>query len=67
MRLPGEVFKAQARDAAPKAEGEMSREDLKRRRAQLKRAGKADRARKEVERRDRAVALGGTAALTGRK
>ena len=67
MRLPGEVFRAEARDSAPRAEGEMSREDRKRRRAQLKRAGKADRSRQELERRDKAVALGGTAALSGRK
>ena len=48
MRLPSEVFKQSEASrkapgglAAPVAEGEMSREDKKRRRAQKKRAGKA--------------------------
>ena len=44
-----------------------SREDRKRRRAQLKRHGKADRARMDVERRDKAIAQGGTAPVSGRK
>ncbi|GAX81661.1 hypothetical protein CEUSTIGMA_g9089.t1 [Chlamydomonas eustigma] len=66
MRLPTEVFKAQ-QEGAPKADGEMSREDRKRKRAQLKRSKKAERARKETERRDKAIALGGVAPVTGRR
>uniref|UniRef100_A0A6S8M6V2 Uncharacterized protein n=1 Tax=Dunaliella tertiolecta TaxID=3047 RepID=A0A6S8M6V2_DUNTE len=57
MQLPGEVFRPQ--DAgAPKAEGEMTREDRKRQRAQHKQASKAAREQKEAERNARAAALG---------
>ncbi|GFR43851.1 hypothetical protein Agub_g4977, partial [Astrephomene gubernaculifera] len=67
MQLPGEVFAPAAKDGKPVAEGELTREDRKQRRAKKKRAHKAKEAAKEAERRAKAVAAGGEAEVVGRK
>ncbi|CAL8464926.1 g4461 [Coccomyxa elongata] len=66
MRLPEEVFRAEAK-GAPRADEELSREERRRRRAKKKRAHKSRTAQQAEEKAARPVTQGGTAAAPGRK
>ncbi|BDA50529.1 probable U3 small nucleolar ribonucleoprotein protein MPP10 at C-terminar half [Coccomyxa sp. Obi] len=66
MRLPEEVFRAEAK-GAPRAEEELSREERRRRRAKKKRAHKSRSTQQAEETAGRPVTQGGAAAAPGRK
>ncbi|CAK0787054.1 hypothetical protein CVIRNUC_010270 [Coccomyxa viridis] len=66
MRLPEEVYRADA-GGARKAEEELTHEERRRRRAQHKRAFKAKSSQQVAEKAGRAVTQNGDAALLGRK
>ncbi|KXZ52900.1 hypothetical protein GPECTOR_8g28 [Gonium pectorale] len=67
MAAPEEVYRPGTKDGRPQAEGELTREDRKQRRARKKRARKNREEAKDAELRARAVAEGGTADIVGRK